>query len=798
MQRGKNKFRGLLITLIFLLTFSSFSMVGANGGTKNLAKGNLAEIFGSYDYTSNQLTTVIVELNEPSLVESKHKGQKQSKQNLKSVRESVKANLQSVVSDAVVNREYDYIFSGFSVELKEKDIPSLLAVEGIKAVYPNVQYYASTIGEPLLIGSEEFHPLMDDSAPHIGANEAWELGWTGKGITVAIIDTGVDYTHPDLAHAFGDYKGYDFVDNNDDPQEGPGQYHGTHVAGTVAANGGIKGVAPEASLLAYRVLGPNGGTTEDVVAGIELAVQDGADVMNLSLGNTLNSPDWATSIALDWAMAEGVVAVTSNGNSGPNNWTVGSPGTSREAISVGATQLPYSLYNATLYTSEEANYPSTEIMGYPNDDALVSLNNNTYEYVDVGLGLESDFAGLDLTGKIALISRGAIPFVDKATNAKNAGAEAVIIYNHLAGQIPFVIPGMAVPTIKLDNVDGQKMLTELAAGNNNVTITIDLVGEVGETMAGFSSRGPAASTWMIKPDVSAPGVAIVSTMPGNSYAALQGTSMSSPHVAGAAALLLQKNPGWSPFNVKSALMNTAEKLYDLNGDIYPHNAQGAGSIRVVDALYAETLIMPGSYSFGVFSKEEGRQSERQSFEVKNVSNVAKNYSFEFSFKNASVDKAIKVTTSRNVRVQPGKAQSVNMTVAVNAANLDPGYYEGSIKVSDGKQSFDVPTILFIQEPDYKRVTHASFVKHDENDFTVFFFAPGGAEVVDVVIYKDEPWSFTGIGTTQYNFPAGYHDLKWNGKVNGENLDSGLYHMFIFVEKAGVTDFVYAGEFSVME
>ena len=82
-------------------------------------------------------------------------------------------------------------------------------------------------------------------------------------------------------------------------------------------------------MLGYRVLGPDGGTTEDVVAGIEMAVQDGADVMNLSLGNSLNNPDWATSIALDWAMAEGVVAVTSNGNAGPNNWTVGSPGTSQ-------------------------------------------------------------------------------------------------------------------------------------------------------------------------------------------------------------------------------------------------------------------------------------------------------------------------------------------------------------------------------------------------------------------------------------------------------------------------------------
>ena len=100
------------------------------------------------------------------------------------------------------------------------------------------------------------------------------------------------------------------------------------------------------------------------------AVQDGADVMNLSLGNSLNDPDYATSIALDWAMAEGVVAVTSNGNSGPANWTVGSPGTSRDAIAVGATQLPYNEYNSTITTTGGVSYPSAKVMGFPSDKAL--------------------------------------------------------------------------------------------------------------------------------------------------------------------------------------------------------------------------------------------------------------------------------------------------------------------------------------------------------------------------------------------------------------------------------------------
>src|SRR5690606_5772272 len=251
-----------------------------------------------------------------------------------------------------------------------------------------------------------------------------------------------------------------------------------------------------------------------------------------------------TSIALDWAMAEGVVAVTSNGNAGPNNWTVGSPGTSRDAISVGATQLPYNVYNASISTTEGIEYPSAKVQGFPSDDELLALNEKEFEFVHVGYGAPEDFVGKDLNGKIALISRGAgIAFVDKATAAKEAGAVGAIIYNNVEGETPDV-PGMAVPTIKTTLEDGNKLLDELAKGNNKISFTIEFSKGVGETVADFSSRGPVTGTWMIKPDVSAPGVNITSTIPGG-YGAKQGTSMASPHVAGAAALLLQAHPEWS-------------------------------------------------------------------------------------------------------------------------------------------------------------------------------------------------------------------------------------------------------------
>lgn len=790
----KPRFSKYLLTFVaFILIFSTFGMSAAANGGKNaptsLTELKIANIYGDIELSSDRPTSVIVELTAESIVEAKHKGKKQTKANLKSERDKVIKALEKEVKSADINREYDYVFSGFSVEIAGNEVLRLAQIPGVKAVYPNVHYTADVISAEE-ISTEDFSPAMMNSAPFIGANGAWETGFTGEGVTVAVIDTGVDYTHPDLAHAFGEYKGYDFVDDDTDPQEYPGEYHGTHVSGTVAANGAIKGVAPDATLLGYRVLGPEGGSTEDVVAGIERAVQDGADVMNLSLGNTLNNPDWATSIALDWAMAEGVVAVTSNGNAGPDNWTVGSPGTSRDAISVGATQLPYNVYTSEIFTSEGVDYPSAKVMGFPSDDEILALNEGEYEFVFAGLGAPDDFEGKDVKGKIALMSRGEFAFVDKAENAKKAGAVGAIIFNNVAGEHADV-PGMAVPTIKTTLADGQKLLAELEAGNNKVSFNIQFDKSVDETMADFSSRGPVTLTWMIKPDVSAPGVNIVSTMPGGGYGALQGTSMSSPHVAGAAALLLEKNPSWGTENVKAALMNTAVDVIDpATGEVYPHNTQGAGSIRIVDALDTKTLVTPGSHSFGKFVKDSGKQVEKQSFEINNLSNERKTYSFDVEF--AGNPQGIKVMLSNNLKVNAGKSQKVNFNVQVDTSKLEPGYYEGSIEVSDGTQSFDVPTILFVGEPDYPRVTGAYMDKATDG-YYVGAYLPGGAEVLEYDLYTYNTNGTIGgfvdtLGSFE-NAPIPFHEFLWDGTVQGGiNVPNGEWVLAVYVEQSGVTEY----------
>jgi minor extracellular serine protease Vpr len=810
-KRGRLEIMAKKNVLKTLVTSAALALAISGVGPAAAAPVNvmeapkLAELVGEFNFDSPAKRTVIVEMTEPSLVEAKQKGQKQTKANLGKARNKVKTDVSKAVKDSKVKREYDHVFSGFSVELPEEGIPALLAVPGVKAVYPDVTYTTTNVGESTAVSAEEFSPAMFESAPFIGSDKAWEAGYTGEGVTVAVIDTGADYTHPDLEHAFGDYKGYDFVDNDNDPQETPAgdprgasTNHGSHVSGTVAANGAIKGVAPEASLLAYRVLGPGGrGTTENVIAGIEQAVEDGADVMNLSLGNSLNDPDYATSIALDRAMAEGVVAVTSNGNSGPNNWTVGSPGTSRDAISVGATQLPYNVYNSSISTSEGVEYPSAKVMGFPSDKELLDLDGKEFEFVHVGLGAPSDFAGKDVEGKIALISRGTYPFVDKASAAKAAGAVGAIIYNNVEGEHADV-PGMAVPTIKTTLADGQKLLAELEKGNKKVSFDIAFSKKVGETMAGFSSRGPVTNTWMIKPDVSAPGVNITSTVPGG-YAAMQGTSMASPHVAGAAALILQANPDWSVQDVKAALMNTAEDLIDpATGKSYAHNSQGAGSIRLPDAIQTQTLAAPGSHSFGTFLKTKGKQVEKQQFTIKNLSSERKTYSFEVNMGEHS--DAIKVSTSNNTKVNAGKSQQVNLNVQVDAGKLPAGYYEGSIAINEGKETIEVPTILFVSEPDYPRAEYIGVSQLGDGKFAIEGLFPGGAEKVELFVYRSDsagtPVAYLGDIATYENVAAGYTTFDWDGTVavgyngipNGFKLPAGQYYnVYAYATYKGQTD-----------
>ena len=229
-----------------------------------------------------------------------------------------------------ITRQYDTLFSGVAATVDSAAIAEIRRLPNVVAVHDDAEVRAS----------------LTESVPLIGATAvAGTYGVTGAGVRVAVIDTGIDYTHPDLGGCLGAackvIDGYDFVNDDADPRDDHG--HGTHVAGIVAANGTLKGVAPGATLLAYKVLDSNGnGSMSDIIAGLEQALLDGAKVANLSLGGPGNPGD-PTSQALDNATAAGMLSVVAAGNSGPNYQTVGSPGVARTALTVGATDKSWQM-----------------------------------------------------------------------------------------------------------------------------------------------------------------------------------------------------------------------------------------------------------------------------------------------------------------------------------------------------------------------------------------------------------------------------------------------------------------------
>lgn len=383
--------------------------------------------------------------------------------------------------------------------------------------------------------------------------------------------------------------------------------HGTHTATTAAGNrvrasifdtviGRIEGVAPRARIAAYKACWLRPGdqrsscNTSDLANAIDAAVGDGVDIINYSVGSSLVRVTAPDDLALMAAMKAGILTVVAAGNEGPNLGTIGSPAGSPWVITAAASsrdgksstealevKLPPVI--AGLYAVSEANFtPALSDRG-PIDGNLVLVD-------DGSEGIRSDACEplanrIDVAGNIALIQRGGCNFDIKIKNAADASAVAALVYN-IAGD-PIVMNGVAglsdIPALMIGQADGNLILAELDAGNQvSVRLDKDLLlttKETGNVMGIFSARGPGPIGGILKPDLTAPGINIlagfspdtVNAMPGENFAYLTGTSMSTPHVAGVAALLLQAHPDWTPSAIKSALMTTAhQSLFSPDGE----------------------------------------------------------------------------------------------------------------------------------------------------------------------------------------------------------------------------------------
>ncbi|WP_164667577.1 S8 family serine peptidase [Virgibacillus doumboii] len=606
---------------------------------------------------------------------------------------------------------YNTLFNGLALQAAPERLEKMESLEFIKAVHPVTTY------------KTQLEPALKTSKNSVIPAALNNTTYTGKGVQVAVIDTGIDYNHPDLIESY--VAGFDLVDLDDDPMEttktqGIPTMHGTHVAGIIAADGKLKGVAPDADIYAYRALGPGGtGTSVQVVAALEQAVDDGADIINLSLGNTVNGPDFPTSVAVNRAVELGVAVVIANGNNGPGKWTVGSPATATNALSVGASANPQTI--PFLYHSlEDKKIPLALMAGSEPWDF-------TRDQQVVPIGSEN------VRGKIALMKRGKTPFYEKAKRAQDAGAEAVLIYNNKPGNFQGSIANGKEPiTIPVAGISKQSGGWLVQNAQNNTIYMETKHQKTKQTIADFSSRGPVTVNWDLKPEVTAPGANILSTVPAG-YQELQGTSMAAPHVTGAMALLKEAHPDWTIGQLTGALKTTAARVNNQQGKPFAPIVQGMGEIQPKKAIQTPTIIQNPLLSYGKIT--DYRETKTIELKVKNTSTEAQTYRFDIPKK----QKGLGWNLPMEFTIPKGETKKVPIELSVNSTLLKKGIHQGWLALTQDNKRYHLPYLFVNESANYPKAMGFEFsLKPFSNDNYVYhLYLTDPAERVEVRLYNPD-------------------------------------------------------------
>lgn len=605
------------------------------------------------------------------------------------------------------------------------------AINGIK-VRGTPQQIAELAKLPEVVAVKHVGVYTIDNAtsvPFIGAPTVWQgpPGLHGEGIKVAVIDTGIDYTHanfggPGTVAAFQAAAststspadptmfgpnapkvkgGTDLVGDNYDastpskntPVPDPNPLdcngHGSHVAGTVGGFGVTAGgttyagpydsttpstsfligpgVAPQAYIYSVRVFGCSG-STNVVTEAIDWAVANHMDVISMSLGSSFGPADDADAEAATNAANAGIIVAAASGNSGNIPYITSSPAAGDKAISVAAMESHQFLVGGI----NIAFSSGINVNGVEADTTRPLPGGSVPAFIltsggNLALGCSaSDYPVSGVTGALVIVARGTCSFVTKATLATSAGAVAIGVVNNTAGFFNPLITGVTIPFFELQQQDAPT----LAAAPSPETATVALANVANSTFrafASFSSSGPRSPDSHLKPNISAPGVNIVSTLSGSGYQSTteSGTSMATPHVAGTTALALQAHPAWSPDDVRLAILNSADPT-QLTG--FTPRLGGSGLVQPIGATQSSVVARSdddeGSLNFGMAEFSQNFQGTRNLTVVNNGTQTA---NFNVSAAATPGTSPHTPTIESSLSVLPGQSGTLHLNLSVPAA-----------------------------------------------------------------------------------------------------------------------------------
>ncbi len=691
-------------------------------------------------------------------------------------------SLRNAIPAAKVNFRYRTVLNGMAITLPGWDIPVLRRLPGVRSVALNRERIRQLLsvsvpltgapslwtdlptgkaGEGIKIGiidgGIDIRNPMFAAAVYTAPTGFPKVGSTGPSCGYVTSPSHSVFVNNKVIVALGYLSSAPTCDLAKPTDSG----HGSHVAGTAAGNAGtittyrgvqftLGGVAPRAYLGNYNVF-PNGAQftgDQQIIAAIQDAVRDGMDVINMSIGGppTVCSAPLVRGCdpevdATNDAVAGGVVVAVAAGNNGPDDSTVERPGVAENAITAGSSTNAHFVGQPVSVTAPPGPPPSLTNLGGAVGAFDPFTSTTTAKFVWWGAAIPTDEIACNSTnsavaGKVALILRGTCTFSIKIRNAQTSGAIGAIIFNNVAGDpiamafdstcvSPCTQP--TIPAVMVSNADGVALRNWYTANGDPSTVRLDpsfaefRTGNQ-DVIAGSSARGPvlySAADPAIKPDVTAPGVNVLSAAPclpptcadpenPLRFSWFSGTSMATPHVAGAAALLRQLHPSWTPQDIKSALMSTASRPVRTDSVLVtpppPSGAmtRGAGRIDLSGAKNPRATFTPASLSFGVFPLASLPATKAATVVVKGVDAITGpgggTWTTSVSLTRSDGTPApgdVTVTVSQSSVTVTAGPPTVTLTITVQVSMTATGIFEGDV-ILRGPTTLMIPFWLSAQ------------------------------------------------------------------------------------------------------